>query len=99
MQEIAFSDLIFQNFFGGACPRNPLDVIAPSALVCPPYFFNPGDATGVNCHKGKTFIETVHMRHPDNIGDMIVQMGFWQACLLYLGCHVNAISKNYINNM
>ena len=53
----------------------------------------------VNCHKGKTFIETVHMRHPDNIGHMIVQMGFWQACLLYLGCHVNAISKNYINNM
>ena len=50
----------------------------------------------VNCHKGKTFIETVHMRHPDNdmIGDMIVQTSS-----LYLGCHVNAISKNYINNM
>ena len=27
-------------------PPDPLDVLAPSALVCPPYFFHPGDATG-----------------------------------------------------
>ena len=27
---------------------DPLYVLAPSALVCPPYFFHPGDATGAD---------------------------------------------------
>ena len=46
----------------------------------------------VNCHKGKTFIETVHMRHPDNIGDMIVQMGSWLSC----ECNLEKLYKQYV---
>lgn len=49
----------------------------------------------VNCHKGKTFIETVHMRHPDNIGDMIVQMGSWLSC----ECNLEKLYKQYVRGM
>ena len=42
MQEIAFQRLNVSKFL---LFQTPLDVLAPSALVFPPYFFHPGDAT------------------------------------------------------
>ena len=44
--EIAFAGIYISKFSGGACPRTPLECLAPSALVTrPPQNNHPGYAT------------------------------------------------------
>ena len=50
----------------------------------------------VNCHKGKTFIETIHMRCQDKkLLKCLFILIFHKPQALYLGSNATAVSKKY----